>query len=809
MERFVCIHGHFYQPPRENPWLEAVEVQESAYPFHDWNERITEECYGPNARARILDGEGWITSIVDNYSRMSFNFGPTLLSWLEERQPGVYAAILESDRLSAARFGGHGSAMAQGYGHIILPLANERDRRTQAIWGVRDFERRFGRKPEGMWLPETAVNIGTLEALAEQGVRFTVLAPRQARRVRAKDRDGWEELGEGGIDPSRAYEQLLPSGKSIAIFFYDGPISNAVAFERLLESGEKLSSRVLGGFDESRSWAQLAHIATDGETYGHHHKHGEMALAFALDQIERTEGVRLTNYGEFLERFPPTHLVEIAEDTSWSCAHGVERWKSDCGCNTGGHPEWSQAWRAPLRAALDWLRDAMAPKFEEAARPLLKDPWAARDDYISVVLDRSPESVRAFFDRHRTRELCDEETTRALKLLELQRHAMLMYTSCGWFFDELSGIETVQVIQYAGRVVQLGEDLFGSSAEGEFLARLEQARSNIAEQGNGRQIYDRIVRPAMVDLSRVAAHYAISSLFEDHERESRVFSFDATSEDHSVASAGRARLAVGLARLTSRITRESGRFSYAVLHMGDHVLNAGVRPFAGEDAYRRLATDARDAFDRADFPGVIRAMDGAFGGSGYTLASLFRDEQHGVMRLVLEPVLAEVDASYRQVYDSHAALMRFLARMSMPIPRRLRTAAQFVLNGELQKQISDPEPRPERIRQILEEARSQGVPLDDVTLGYAMRRAVERSAARWREAPESIDALRALDELVAVARELPFYVELSRVQNTAHEIMGVTLHSVRERASAGDPGGAEWVHLFGALAERLKMRVPS
>jgi alpha-amylase/alpha-mannosidase (GH57 family) len=512
MERYLCIHAHFYQPPRENPWLETVELQDSAYPFHDWNERITAECYAPNSASRILSGDR-IVDIVSNYSKISFNFGPTLLSWLEQNSPEVYAGILDADRASAERFGGHGSAMAQVYNHMILPLASRADKQTQIEWGIRDFEHRFGRKPEGMWLAETAVDLETLQVLAEAGIKFTVLAPHQAARVRGRGGENWEDVGGARIDPTMAYVQCLPSGREINVFFYDGPISRAVAFEGLLSNGETFAARLMSGFSETRERPELMHIATDGETYGHHHKYGDMALAYALHHIESNGLARLTNYGEFLDKFPPTHEVEIVENTSWSCAHGIERWRSDCGCNSGGHAGWNQQWRGPLRDALDWLRDTLVPLYEQSAAELLKDPARARNDYIDVVLDRSPENISAFFSRHARKRLLADERTRALRLLEMQRHAMLMFTSCGWFFDELSGIETTQVIFYAGRAIQLAQQLFGDHLEEHFEERLTTARSNLSEQGDAREIYRKWVKTSAVDLQKVAAHYAISLLF--------------------------------------------------------------------------------------------------------------------------------------------------------------------------------------------------------------------------------------------------------------------------------------------------------
>src|ERR1051325_5027132 len=405
MDRYICIHGHFYQPPRENPWLEAIELQDPAAPYHNWTERSTAECYAPNSVARILDGQGRILKLINNYSKISFNFGPTLLSWLETKAPETYAAILAADRDSQKSFSGHGSALAQVYNHVIMPLANSRDRRTQVLWGRSDFEKRFGRAPEGMWLPETAVDLETLELLAQTGLRFTILAPHQAARVRRIGERSWRELKGEPIDSSRAYRISLPSGKSLALFFYNGPIARAVAFEGLLSHGERFIERLYGAFSTQHEQEQLVHIATDGESYGHHHRFGDMALAYALDHIESDSQTTLTNYGEFLARQPPSHEVEIIEKSSWSCAHGIDRWWSDCGCNTGGHPSWNQQWRTPLRNTLDWLRDTIAPQWEHHSEPLLKDPWAARDDYIDVVNDRSAKNVENFFARHALRSL--------------------------------------------------------------------------------------------------------------------------------------------------------------------------------------------------------------------------------------------------------------------------------------------------------------------------------------------------------------------------------------------------------------------
>ncbi len=460
MERYLCIHGHFYQPPREDPWTGKIPPEESALPYHDWNERITQECYLPNSAATILDDQGRVAKRVNNYSRMSFDFGPTLLAWMEEKSPAIYQAILASDREASNRFSGHGSALACAYNHIILPLADPRDKVTQIRWGILDFEHRFGRSPEGVWLPETAVDLESLDVAASQGLRFTILAPHQARGVPP--------------DPSRPYTVRLPSGRPFSIFFYDGPISRAVAYEKLLSDGETFLRRLGGAFLEGRPGPQLIHIATDGETFGHHHKFGDMALAYLLDQSEEQAGARLTNYGEFLERHPPEGEVEIVPNTSWSCSHGVERWRGNCGCRTGSDPD--QSWRALLREGVDWLREQLAPLYEEALSHLLKDPWEARNESIRLHLDRSKEALHRFFEEQALRPLKPAEVRRVLGLLRMQRHLLFMFTSCGWFFDTPTGPEVQIIIRNALRAIELARETLGEDLEKPFLQMMESVR---------------------------------------------------------------------------------------------------------------------------------------------------------------------------------------------------------------------------------------------------------------------------------------------------------------------------------------------
>ena len=787
MERYICIHGHFYQPPRENAWLEFVELQDSAYPYHDWNERITAECYAPNGMSRIIDGESQILKITNNYARISFNFGPTLLAWLKDREPETYRSIIDADKESQQHFSGHGSALAQAYNHTILPLSTGRDKQTQILWGIRDFEHRFRRKPEGMWLPETAVDMEVLDILAEQGIKFTILSPYQAKRTRKLRGRAWRDASGGRVDPSMPYEIRLPSGRRIAVFFYDGPISQAIAFERLLERGENLAGRLTSAFSEARNWPQIIHIATDGETYGHHHKRGDMALAYALH--------------------PPTQAAEIWERSAWSCAHGVERWMSNCGCNSGGHPNWNQEWRAPLREALDWLRDTIAPRYEEKGREMFHDPWAARNAYINVVLDRSPENVDRFLKEQVSHELNDDETILALKLMEMQRHAMLMYTSCGWFFDELSGIETTQVIQYAARTIQLYREIFGDSLEAMFLDRLELAKSNIPEHKDGRTIYEQFVKPAMVDREKVAAHYALLSLFEQPDEETIVYCYRVQLDDLQASEAGRAKLVVGRARITSEITNESDVLSFGALHMGDHLMNCGVGIYRSDDEYNNLKHELSHPFSRADFSQVIRILDRHFGESTYSLRSIFRDDQRKTLNLVMQSAISEAEAVYRQLYETHAPMMRFVADLNVPPPRAFSMAAEFALNSSLRAAFEDPELDLARINTILDEAGRDDVTLDGETLGFALRRAIKRLSERLLENPGDLELMKKLEAAAGLARSLPFEVNVWRAQNSYYHLLQNTYPEWVQKMSQGDRIAEDWIKHFIGLGRNLSIKV--
>ncbi len=675
--KYICIHGHFYQPPRENAWLETIEIQDSAAPFHDWNERINEECYAPNATARVLDDGQLIREISNNYARISWNMGPTLLSWLEVHDPATYRRIQQADELSRDNFGGHGSAVAQSYNHIIMPLANARDRQTQIRWGIADFEHRFGRKPEGMWLAETAISTECLEDLVDNGIVYTILAPRQCRSVRHAGEEHWQDV-HGGVDPRRPYRCVLPSGRSIALFFYDGDVAKAVAFEGLLNDGRYLADKLKTSLDRNGE-VQLAHIATDGESYGHHHAKGEMALAACLEEIDRNPDFTLINYGQFLELHPPTWEARIHQNSSWSCVHGVERWRSDCGCETGGGPGWHQRWRAPLRAALDEVRDRLAEVFESEGKQLFTNCWEARDAYIDLVLDRSGGRAVTFLaEWTRLPEVSPENRVRMLRLLEMQRHAMLMYTSCAWFFNEVTGIETLQVLQYANRALHLCEVLTGNNYHPDFVRRLEDIESNVLP--NAAVAYRETVIPARVGLVRVGMHFAASSLFEEDPAQLKLYNYRSQVQRLRQVRAGAFRLSAGRMTILSSITSSSSDFSFAVLYLGQQAMIGEISQDMDMEDFDALLPELERQFRVGHISEVINLMKENFSGPSFSIWHLFRDEKRKILMEMTDRTLEIAAANFSDVYYDNYQLMSTMRANDLPLPDSYVASINFTMH---------------------------------------------------------------------------------------------------------------------------------
>jgi alpha-amylase/alpha-mannosidase (GH57 family) len=772
----LVIHGHFYQPPRENPWTEAVDPEPSAAPYHDWNERIYRECYRANDNARVVNPQGVVEAIVSNYRMLSFNMGPTLLSWMEAHHEKGYRHILESDKASRELHSGHGNAIAQGYNHCILPLCNDRDRRTQIRWGVEDFRHRFGREPEAMWLPETAVNAAVLEDLIAEGLRYVILAPRQCQKIRplGAGEDAWRDVGDGSVDPGVAYRypSRRTEGAGIALFFYDGPVAQAIAFENALSRSETLIEK----FTRARGGpGRLVHVATDGESYGHHSRWGDRVLAYALLAEAEHQGFRVTNYGAFLEENPPAWEADIkagpnGEGTAWSCAHGVGRWIRDCGCHTGGEADWNQSWRGPLRAALDHLRDGLAPEFERAGGELLADPWAARDDFIAVVLDPTPDVKRAFFGKHARRALSPEEEVRALSLLDMQRQCLLMYTSCGWFFNDLSGIETIQILKYAARALDYAAELRLRSTRSGFLYLLKQARSNVHGMGDGEALFHRFVEPSRVTFERLAAHFAINALVEGPAR-GRLGGWNCEVDHFERRARGGMSFASGRVRLEARVTDRSYECSIVALHFGGMDFVCSVKPWQGESVHQFETGKVAEAFSKGLIPGIMTALRGEHGGLEVGLDQVLPDGREHLSRKVFEDLLGLLNEQTSRIYSDNRHQIDLFQAAGFPLPSELRSAAEYTLSqqfeAEIRAQRESNDPRAyEKAVALAREAQALGYKLDAAEASRVFGDMITAAVQRCGDSFEPTTMRQAL-ELLRLTRELGLKPDLERAQEIA------------------------------------------
>ncbi|MBL7226011.1 MAG: DUF3536 domain-containing protein [Desulfobacteraceae bacterium] len=778
-DKYLCIHGHFYQPPRENPWINTIEYQASASPYHDWNERITRECYGPNTRARLHDEHGHILELINNYEYLSFDFGPTLLSWLEKAHPWIYGQILAADRLSRERFQGHGNALAQVYNHIIMPLATRRDKLTQIRWGLADFKHRFGRPAEGMWLSETAVDTETLVLMAEEGVKFTILSPTQAQSVRpltgsAKDKP-WQDVRGGRINPTLPYRVLLGRGERsfIDVFFYDGPVSRAVAYEKLLASGEDFLARIEEAFGAYNDGPELVSLATDGESYGHHFKFGDLALSWLFHHIEQVGQIKLTNYGLFLENFPPQDEVRIVENSSWSCAHGVERWRADCGCSVSQTPEWNQAWRAPLREGLDWLGNELAGVFEERGGRLFKDPWKARDEYITLFLNSTAQERERFIKRHSAGSLGSEEQIEAFQLLEFQRMALYMFTSCGWFFDDISRLEPVQVLKYAARAVELAEPWVNKDLEAGLIRYLSKARSNDPDYRDGKDVYDVQVRPIRIDPSRAMAHYALAGLAEGVSRAGGLFSETVRPLSELRLTGGEAQAILGQAEVIEVGTGREFMRVYLALRGKTGKLICLVGEGAKEFDLEKTADEIRQALTVSPkkTEDVFRTYVG--GVRKYGPEDLIPD----TLQTFMEGLVLSLNCLKRDYIRKHDALLEDVFSLHRetgePVPAIPEDLLSILLSDELNRLFSpDEEKRPvewTRLNDLTAQAKS----LKMVLRGKGMRQMSQdylvSEMNRLASTPERI-SIKDIISFLDLADDLNLKPDLWECQNMFYEL---------------------------------------
>jgi alpha-amylase/alpha-mannosidase (GH57 family) len=774
MPTSLVIHGHFYQPPRENPWTEVVEPEPSAAPFPNWNERIYQECYRANGNARIVNSNGRLEAIENNYLYLSFNFGPTLLSWMEREHPLGYKRILDADRESLALRGGHGNAIAQAYNHCILTLCNERDRKSQIRWGLAEFRSRFGREPESIWLPETACNDAVLQSCVDEGLKYIILAPGQCERVRRIGESEWARVENADVDPGRAYRWSAKDGsnRSIALFFYDGPIARALAFGEGLKSSQDLL-RVIGRAQQGPG--RLISVATDGESYGHHTKWGDRTLAYALKHEAASQDFKISNYGEYLAGHAPEWEAEVkpgpeGEGTAWSCAHGVGRWIRDCGCQTGGQDGWNQSWRGPLRKALDLLRDYAAASFERGAQGLLKDPWAARDAFIEVLLKPSAKTRAAFLAAQAARDLAPDEQVRALALLDMQRQAMLMYTSCGWFFNEVSGIETLQILKYACRVMDDLSELGYSPPRKEFLAILGEARSNLPELGTAAEIFKSMVEGSKVGLERLAAHFAIGSLIE--EPASGTFGVhDFEFSGLNKLMLGKTGLSTGRLRLSNRMTGRVFDAMFAAAHLGGIDFHCCIARFEGEAALAESAARVEAAFRKGLVPPLLRAMREEFGVREFGLEDLLAGHRQRIAKAVFGGLIGQLSDEYRRVYQENRRYLEMFQIAGFSLPSELRTAAEYTLSRqfedeiEAQRKSADPQAYQEAVR-IVQDAAKQGLQIDRSLANSLFSGMITDAVRLGMESADSSNLKRAIS-LLELTRTLGIQPNLDRAQEIA------------------------------------------
>lgn len=771
-EVFLTIHGHFYQPPRENPWLEAIELQDSASPFHDWNERVNKECYNPNSFSKVVDSRNRILDVVNNYEHMSFNFGPTLLSWMERFAPHTYERVIKADVDSRAEHSGHGNAIAQVYNHMIMPLANEHDKETQIKWGVSDFEYRFGRKPEGIWLAETAVDDDTLRLCEENGIKFTVLSPYQALKIRKEGTNNWQDVSWGNIDPARSYRYYIKSapGKFIDLFFYDGAISQSVAFDELLKDGNKFIKRLKEGISNLRDYPQLVHIATDGESYGHHTKFGDMALAYVLKIKAEEEGFKITNYGEYLEKYRSNYEVDIKQASSWSCFHGVGRWKEDCGCSTGGHPGWNQKWRKPLRNALDYLRDELIQVFEQEGEKYFENVWDVRNKYISVILDRSRINVEKFQRGNFRPNLSDEDKVRAMELLEIQRQAMLMYTSCGWFFSEISGIETVQIMKYAARAMQVAARFTNKNLEEKFLEILSEAKSNIPENGTGKDIFEKYVRPSVITLKQIASLWAITSLYQDIDDEENVYCYIVKREDYQKVQKGNSTLLLGHIEIQSRITLQKSNLMFALMQYAGGDFHCAIKEFSDADSYAKLKQNLTNTFLLNPLTEIIRSLDESFGKEYFTLKDIFIEERRKILEILIQNKMRKYAQIYQEMYDEGKGSIYQMQNLGLAVPEEFKIAAHYSLSKKFNDLVVssggfvDPSVIQE-IAGINFEAKALGIKLDKAQSNRIFAKKIDQNISRLAYSLE-IQQADVLMELFEYVEKLELEIDISEAQNT-------------------------------------------
>ncbi|MFA6583232.1 MAG: DUF3536 domain-containing protein [Elusimicrobiaceae bacterium] len=754
--KFVVIHGHFYQPPRENPWLNHIEEQSTAAPAHDWNERIAEECYNPNGTARINGPDGAIADLTNNYEFLNFDFGPTLLTWYEKAFPEDYQKILDGHKKSAKRLGA-GNGIAQAYNHIILPLAPFRDRLTQVLWGIEDFRHRFGEYPSSLWCPETACNDDILKLLIDVRMKYVILDTSQVQKVRKCGTQKWLDVSNGSIDPRRPYiwhdrgadGEPIP-GRSIAIFFYDGPVSKAVAFEDVMRDSYTMTQRINACFDAEAQEDQVVSISTDGESYGHHRKFADLTLAHLFKGELVRHGFEITNYAAFLEQHPPLWeaVIKPGEDgkgTSWSCAHGVARWREDCGCGREGQQH--QRWRAPMRSALDWLNATLAGIYEKEGSRFFRNAWDARNDYIRVMLDGH--NLPWFINKNCVKTPDRNETSAILRLLEMQKYSMFMYTSCGWFFSDISRIEAVQNLKYAARAIELAGRFGYTGLEEQFKSRLEAAPSNFAQFGNGRVIYERLVRPSMMSGENVIAEFGMRTLFRNPGRKSELYSLRIDRVKSVFRQVEGCTFSAGLIDTENKVTGRKLMSVYFAALTKSLPPRCYVSLLNPEDKFEALLAFLSGINAEKVWGGVGPEVDRIMGREFFGMGNIIPEARRAILEDMYRDKIQDIQERHFRTFSEYLPIIEHWHSLELGLPEEIRAdavagARKFIMANLEEHELSNTLEPIELIRGMLPRIKNTGLQYMDNSIERLLKRLVIRSITNLRKSPNALNAEKAV-----------------------------------------------------------------
>lgn len=797
INKFICIHAHFYQPPRENPYLEKIEFQESAMPYHDWNERITLECYGPNLAARIVSSENKIIDLVNNYQHISYNFGPTLLHWMEKNQKYIYDHIILSDQKNNKN-SFYNSAVAQCYNHIIMPLASSLDKETQIIWGIKDFEYRFKRKPKGMWLSETAVDLETLTLMRKHQIEFIILSPFQAHKVRYHNAKNYQEVY-SSIDTRRPYYIKLKDDKKIFVFFYNGSIAKDMAFQDLLGDSEKFYNRFIQEFSNNSKEMQIVNVALDGETFGHHKKFADMALASFIKKVEREKNISLISYEEFLNRFEVKDEITIIENSAWSCAHGVGRWKEDCGCSISQRADINQKWRKPLFQAMHFLKNELLKIYLKKMSFFTKDPIKIRNEYIEIILDSSFKNIEKFIKTQTSKTLTEEEKTQFLKLLLMQKYSMSMFTSCGWFFDDLLNIETQQIILYAANAIELAKDISNIDLEEPFKKILQKAKS--FNNKNGEEIYNENIKPRIINLKKIAVFFSIYTLFESQENLKKYYCYSIEMKSHNLFYHNKKHLSLLEAQITSDTTLEKYHFYCAAIHFEDQNLIVGI-------SENKINFDSiKDLFFSENIDHLKQLLYDNFEIYEYSFWDLLIDDRRKIIDRIFDFSLNKIYKFTKKHYEKHYTLINEMHKRNITLSKSFINSLHILLNQTLLEEMQNFDlMKINKLTKTVQEMLKWGFDVEELAI-YYLEKILEDLICSFQNEINDIHLLKQINHMLDLFEPFKLKIHLWKVQNIYFDIHRLNYNKMLLQKEKKDAIAIKWIKLFNDLQKKLHINL--